>query len=227
MRRTNKDCLTWTWHEHLVPGQVYDLDLLVDLAVRIHPGRFASMPRKDLRTRIAEETDTGKEKVSQSSKQFEQLGRDERLYLGLPPDEVERQEALYALSRREARSLRGDLPHRGRRGKVRRALRGPKGANVRLKLAATRNRCGICGTHIYPAHPDSCELDHIVSLGNGGEDTLANTRPAHRYCNALLGMWDDEPATRIKLVAIGWPVDADAAAIATARAKEVWQGRGG
>ena len=220
MRQTPDNArLTLIWHEHLVEGQVYDLDQLCDVAARVQPGRFGDMSRHQLGTRIAEQTDIGEDKVSQYSFQFRKLERDRRLYLGLPLDDIERQVALLALTRQERDAFHGRLT--GHKSRVRKALRGKDGVNVARKLRAQKGRCGICGSHIYPGHAANAELDHILALGNGGPDTLENTRAVHGRCNAVLADTEDEARARRILKVWGWPVDADAAEVATAKAKSV------
>lgn len=53
-------------------------------------------------------------------------------------------------------------------------------------------RCGICGkltlrTQRGKMHPRAPELDHIVTLADGGDHTYANTQCACRKCNGLKG----------------------------------------
>ena len=53
-------------------------------------------------------------------------------------------------------------------------------------------RCGICNkltlrTQRGKMHPRAPELDHIVTLADGGEHTYANTQCACRKCNGLKG----------------------------------------
>lgn len=53
-------------------------------------------------------------------------------------------------------------------------------------------RCGICGkltlqTKRGKMHPRAPELDHIVTLADGGDHTYANTQCACRKCNGLKG----------------------------------------
>ena len=220
MKPSDNITLARIWSKELVEGQMYRIEQLIDIARRIDPDRFLGMRREQIRARIAEETDVGEPKVTQHSWQFRQAGHDLRMYLGVPMNEVERQEALCALTRRELDILRGEAGVR-REGRARRRLRGKNGVNVVRKLKAQRNTCGICGDFIYPASPIGCHFDHIVSLANGGGDVLANTRAVHGYCNGLLSDHDDDAKVRRVLTLYGLRTDADAAEVATARAKRV------
>ena len=176
--------------------------------------------RHTFRTVLAEQTRIGREKVSQHSFQFEQVSRAVRRYLGLALNEIERQEALCSLSRRELAVLRGETSLRGR-SRVRRQLRGRNGRNVAAKLAAQGNRCPACGHWIDPPLPMNAVLMHTVSLANGGPDELANTFAAHWVCNATMGTRDDYAWLRRTLAAQGWPIDTEAALLAASGAKRV------
>jgi 5-methylcytosine-specific restriction endonuclease McrA len=48
--------------------------------------------------------------------------------------------------------------------------------------------CWLCG---FPG-ADTC--DHVQPRARGGTDTLANLRPAHRFCNTGRGASDATPA---------------------------------
>ena len=211
------------WCERLIEGVIYTLDELEDIVFDADGYHFGEMGRKQLRTRIAEQTDTGEEKATQWAWLFRQVGHGQRIYLGVPMNELEQQEALATLTRADLRALRGPLPKsEARRSRVRRALRGKAGRNVARKIDAQRGRCGICGTFIWPRNPGNAELDHIVSLANGGPDILENTRATHQRCNMVLGATDDDTRARAMLKAMfDWPADAAAAELATARAKSV------
>lgn len=44
--------------------------------------------------------------------------------------------------------------------------------------------CGICGS---PADPEDWDIDHIVSLAQGGGHTKSNVQVAHPACNQRKG----------------------------------------
>lgn len=51
--------------------------------------------------------------------------------------------------------------------------------------AKTDGLCGICFGELDPV--EGWQIDHIVPLSRGGDDTLANTQPAHARCNQSKG----------------------------------------
>lgn len=218
---TDHGALTRIWHDHLRVGPVYSLDALAEIASTARPERFGTIDRHVFRTTVAEQTDTGEAKVSLHSRQFREAGRDKRVYLGLPLNEVERQVALSNLTRRERDAIRGMLSGGATGPRKCKRLRGRDGTNVLRKLEAQHGQCGICGFLILPMHPGEAELDHILALSLGGPDVLGNTRAVHRTCNALLSNTGNEARVREHLRVTGWPVDADAAEIATARARGI------
>jgi 5-methylcytosine-specific restriction endonuclease McrA len=83
----------------------------------------------------------------------------------------------------------------------------------RRTIARNKPDCGICGRaidytlpHLDPA---SFVVDHIIPLGRGGEDTLANKQAAHRNCNRTKSDRLDEElavlaAPRTYVTALTW-----------------------
>lgn len=59
---------------------------------------------------------------------------------------------------------------------------------------------GACSLSVSPRHPLYLTLDHVVPRSLGGDDTIANLRPAHLRCNtsrgARIGPAPDAPPPR-------------------------------
>ena len=100
-----------------------------------------------------------------------------------------------ALNARE-RKYRKDNPRIGSAIKNRRRARklnnGVEVYTIQEVLETYGTDCHICHWPVdmsaprrtgYPGWETGLHIDHVIPISKGGEDTLANVRPSHAYCN--------------------------------------------
>lgn len=73
------------------------------------------------------------------------------------------------------------------------------GARIARIFAAAGGRCHICKRKLGPA--DDYEIDHVISLANGGTDDDANLAPACEWCHERKSADDTTAAAKGKRMA--------------------------
>lgn len=71
--------------------------------------------------------------------------------------------------------------------------------------------CHICGLKVCVGEP--WDVEHVIPLALGGEDTAANMRPAHKLCHSVktvadASSWSKAKRVKAKSLGIrkaGWP----------------------
>ena len=77
--------------------------------------------------------------------------------------------------------------------------RKPRSAMFRLKVfEAAGGACHICERKIQSG--EGWEVEHVIPLALGGEDTEANMRPAHKDCHGRKTRADNASWTKAKRV---------------------------
>jgi len=67
-------------------------------------------------------------------------------------------------------------------------------------LWASGHRCHICGTIINLARGDKFEVEHVVALGIGGQESATNRRAAHVDCHAEKTSMDRKAIAKTKRI---------------------------
>jgi len=224
MKITDHMRMAEIFYEVLDVGKAYRLMILIQV-LRDNSPRFRELSNHYLRTLIGQVTDIGVDKVSLHSVQFIAVKGKKRnalrIFLGTEPTELEKEHYRRLATKQQRDVVEGKVS--STKSRARRSLRGKGHCHVIAKAEIQGWICGICGMSIFPAHYGHIELDHVVPLSAGGEDSLDNIRAVHHFCNNTLSDFGNDDLARRKLIEEGHPVNREDAMHATLKAisKEV------
>ena len=165
-----------------------ELEILRSKEYRAKHQEEATLSQKKYREKNKEATSAYKKEYNKKNK--EAINAYRRSY------HAENREALNARERK----YRKDNPRIGSAIKNRRRARklnnGVEVYTIQEVLETYGTDCHICHWPVdmsaprrtgYPGWETGLHIDHVIPISKGGEDTLANVRPSHAYCNNSKG----------------------------------------